>query len=224
MFSPSLQHSSNRPRPSSRCLPPATDKRLLGAYGEHHLQVDDSKQLKSNTHSVDRTAATVVCSGLGTPVVQRSPQPRLYQRSTLGSDSATPLPSYTQTRCRAIDSTRCISIIRRPRLSRSSDCFRNRPRDDADSPRARGVPLQQPSMRPRHNSGITGRTFERRAERGEFPRERADSGNRQVVDVDPEHRRVGLVSQPMQNRRFTTERGVVRRQPDRCLCAQVQQG
>lgn len=41
----------------------------------HQLQVVDSKRLKSPTHSVDRTAVTLLCGGLGTSVVQRSPEP-----------------------------------------------------------------------------------------------------------------------------------------------------
>jgi hypothetical protein len=41
----------------------------------HHLQVVDSKRLKSPTHSVDRTAITLSCCRCGASVVQRCPEP-----------------------------------------------------------------------------------------------------------------------------------------------------
>ena len=44
-----------------------TDSVPTGDILVHHLQVVDSKRLKSTTNSVDRTAVTMLCCGLGTP-------------------------------------------------------------------------------------------------------------------------------------------------------------
>jgi hypothetical protein len=100
----------------------------------------------------------------------------------------------------------------------------DRPRDNAYSPRACIVAPQQPSVRPSDDSGTRFIwTVECRAEGGSFPCERADSEDHELVDVDPQHYRLRLPPEPLQNCRLAAKRCLVRRQPHRDCCTEPQQ-
>ena len=79
-------------------------------------------------------------------------------------------------------------------------------------------------MHPRDDFGVrVGWTFNGCAEGCHFPGQRAESGDRKIIDVDAPHCSVSLFLEPTQNRSPATKWCLVRREPDRCRCAKPQQ-